>query len=61
MNFRVGLIAPYPDLADLAHEVCDDLNEQIDIREGDLGAGVTIAEEMTSRHRCDYQQKLSLR
>lgn len=49
MNFRVGLIAPYPDLADLAHEVCDDLNEQIDIREGDLGAGVTIAEEMQAQ------------
>jgi len=46
MSFRVGLIAPYPDLANLAHEVCKDLNEQIDIYEGDLGAGVKIAQKM---------------
>ena len=48
MGFNVGLIAPYPDLAELATEVCCELGERVDVRQGDLSAGVAHALDMQS-------------
>lgn len=49
MNFRLGFIAPYSELGNLARVVCDELSEEVDIRYGDLGRGVELAQEMQSR------------
>lgn len=49
MGFRLGLVAPYPDLAGLAREACSELGESVDVRQGDLSAGVSIAREMQSQ------------
>lgn len=46
MGFNIGLVAPYPDLAQLAKEVCRELGEDVDIRQGDLSAGVAHAQDM---------------
>ncbi|MGE5592609.1 MAG: sigma 54-interacting transcriptional regulator [Betaproteobacteria bacterium] len=46
MGFKIGLIAPYSDLADLALEVCREIGEDVDVRQGDLSKGVEIARTM---------------
>lgn len=46
MAFRIGLIAPYPRLQELAVEVCSELGEEIQVLQGDLGEGVRIAQKM---------------
>lgn len=46
MGARIGLIAPYPELERLAHEVCEELGEKVDVRQGDLSVGVQVAQEM---------------
>ncbi|MCR4401568.1 MAG: sigma 54-interacting transcriptional regulator [Firmicutes bacterium] len=46
MSVKIGLVAPYPDLANLALEVCRELGEHVDVRQGDLSEGVRIAREM---------------
>lgn len=49
MAVKLGLVAPYPDLAKLAREVCRELGEEVEIRQGDLRAGVSIAREFQDR------------
>lgn len=49
MELRIGLVAPYPRLAELAIEVCRELGEDLEVRRGDLSAGVEVAREMQSR------------
>ena len=49
MEVRIGLVAPYPRLAELAIEVCRELGEDLEVRRGDLSAGVEVAKEMQSR------------
>lgn len=46
MGFKIGLIAPYSDLADLALGVCREIGEDVDVRQGDLSKGVEIARTM---------------
>jgi PAS domain S-box-containing protein len=46
MVSQIGIVAPYPDLAQLCREVCDELSEPADVRVGDLAAGVEVAREM---------------
>lgn len=43
---RIGIVAPYPDLAALCREVCSELSEPAEIRVAELAAGVEIAREM---------------
>ncbi len=49
MSLRLGFVAPYPDLSDLAREVSEELREDVDIRLGDLSAGVEMARKMQSQ------------
>ena len=49
MGFKIGFIAPYPELVDLAREVCRELGEEMDVRHGDLSVGTAIAREMESQ------------
>lgn len=48
MAARIGIVAPYPDLAVLCREVCVELSEPAEIGVGDLAMGVDIAREMQS-------------
>lgn len=48
MDFRLGFIAPYAELADLAVKVCRDLNLGLEICVGDLEQGVKIARDMVA-------------
>ncbi|MGE5572724.1 MAG: sigma 54-interacting transcriptional regulator [Bacteroidota bacterium] len=49
MELRIGLVAPYPRLAELAIEVCGELGEDLEVCRGDLSVGVDVAREMQSR------------
>ena len=49
MGFKIGLIAPYPELVDLTREVCRELGERVDVRHGDLSVGAVIARKMQSQ------------
>lgn len=49
MSLRLGFIAPYRDLANLAREVSQELGEKVDVRQGDLSKGVEIARKMQSQ------------
>ncbi len=40
---KIALIAPFPKLAELGEEVCNEFNEQLDIRIGDMEEGVKEA------------------
>ncbi|OPZ64442.1 MAG: Limonene hydroxylase [Firmicutes bacterium ADurb.Bin506] len=46
MEARIGIVAPYPDLAQLCDEVCHELGETAEIRVAELVAGVEVAREM---------------
>lgn len=50
MGLKIGLVAPYPHLARLAREVCQELREEdVEIKQGDLAAGVRAALELEER------------
>lgn len=46
MHVRIGIVAPYRELADLCREVCAGLSENAEIRLGDLAEGAAVAAEM---------------
>ena len=46
MAAKLGLVAPYPELERIAREVCVELGENVDVRQGDLSVGVQAAREM---------------
>lgn len=46
MNTRLGIVAPYPELLKLCEEASIEMEENADIRLGDLTAGVAIARDM---------------
>lgn len=49
MDLRIGLVAPYPRLLELATEVCRELGETVEVRHGDLSAGIEVAREMQAQ------------
>lgn len=49
MRLRIGLVAPYDELARLAEEVSRELGLSLDIRVGDLAQGVAVARDMARR------------
>ncbi|GFN21700.1 MAG: sigma 54-interacting transcriptional regulator [Thermoanaerobacteraceae bacterium] len=49
MSARLGLVAPYGGLAELAHEVCRELGLQATVAVGDLAEGVRVARDLVAR------------
>lgn len=45
MSSEIAIIAPYPELAEIAKQVCDELDIQADIAVGDLEEGVKLAKK----------------
>ncbi|MCR4425704.1 MAG: sigma 54-interacting transcriptional regulator [Firmicutes bacterium] len=46
MRPRIGIVAPYQELANLCSSVCSELGEDAEVRSGDLSEGVAVAREM---------------
>ncbi|MDN5344801.1 MAG: hypothetical protein PWQ18_913 [Clostridia bacterium] len=46
---QLALVAPYPDLAELARQVCAELGEDVTIAVGDLAEGVRVARELVGK------------
>lgn len=49
MSARLALVAPYTELAELAHQVCRELGLRSTVAVGDLAEGVRVARELVAR------------